>query len=245
MGKKLQKLFEMIEEIETAMMTTRREDGHLVSRAMATQKRAPGADLWFVTDERSAKLKEIEFDPHVNLAYYKDRTREWVSVSGVATISRDRRKIRQLYEEDWRAWFADEGDPRHGTADDPRLLLIGVKIHTGFYLEINKPQPVVLFELVKGMILKEAPKLGAVVGVDGGGRSRVVPSEKRDARARAAAKSTEKSSKSAGSRTTKSSSSAKGAAKGGARDATAGARTAGAKPVAAGARKRGASKRSS
>jgi len=82
MGKKLQKLFEMIEEIETAMMTTRREDGHLVSRAMATQKRAPGADLWFVTDERSAKLKEIEFDPHVNLAYYKDRTREWVSVSG-------------------------------------------------------------------------------------------------------------------------------------------------------------------
>jgi len=96
-------------------------------------------------------------------------------------------------------------------------VLIGVKIHTGFYLEINKPQPVVLFELVKGMILKEAPKLGAVVGVDGGGRSRVVPSEKRDARARAAAKSTEKSSKSAGSRTT----------------------------VAAGARKRGASKRSS
>jgi general stress protein 26 len=240
MGKKLQKLFEMIEEIETAMMTTRREDGHLVSRAMATQKRVPGADLWFVTDERSAKLKEIEFDPHVNLAYYKDRTREWVSVSGIATISRDRRKIRQLYAEDWRAWFADEGDPRHGTPEDPRIVLVGVKIHTGFFLEINKPQPVVLYELVKGMILKEAPKLGAVKGVDGKGRSRSVPSEKRDARSRSARESVGSGASKASSGTRGS----RGAAKG-----SSSARTGGrgaAKPAAAGARKRGAStKRSS
>jgi general stress protein 26 len=33
------------------MMTTRRPDGHLESRAMANQKRADGADLWFVTAE--------------------------------------------------------------------------------------------------------------------------------------------------------------------------------------------------
>lgn len=171
MGKKLQKLFEMIEEIETAMMTTRREDGHLVSRAMATQERLPGADLWFVSDESSAKIREIEFDPHVNLAYVKDRTNEWVSVSGIATISRDRRKIRQLYSDGWRAWFPEEGDPRHGTPEDPRMVLIGVKIHTGYYLEINRPTPVVLYELVKGMLLKEAPKIGSVKGVAAKGRS--------------------------------------------------------------------------
>ena len=171
MGKKLAKLFEMIEDIEIAMMTTRREDGHLVSRAMATQKRAPGADLWFVTDESAEKLREIEFDPHVNLAFYKDRTREWVSISGVATISRDRRKIRQLYGLDWRAWFPENGDPRHGTPDDPRMVLIGVKIHSGFFLEINKPQPVILYELVKGILTKEFPKLGIVkeVGENGTG----------------------------------------------------------------------------
>jgi hypothetical protein len=33
-------------------------------------------------------------------AYYKDRTREWVSVSGLATISRDRERIRELYATD-------------------------------------------------------------------------------------------------------------------------------------------------
>lgn len=55
MRKELEKLWQMIEELEVAMMTTRRQDGHLVSRAMATQKLAPGADLWFVTSEESRR----------------------------------------------------------------------------------------------------------------------------------------------------------------------------------------------
>ena len=52
MKTELERLHARIEEIEIAMMTTRRADGHLQSRAMATQKRAAGADLWFVTAER-------------------------------------------------------------------------------------------------------------------------------------------------------------------------------------------------
>ena len=119
------------------MMTTRREDGHLESRPMATQKRATGADLWFVAAEGAGKLADIERDPHVNLAYYKDRTREWISVSGLATLSRDREKIRELFAPDWKIWFGEEGDPRHGTADDPRLVLIGVEIHAASFLDIS------------------------------------------------------------------------------------------------------------
>ena len=155
-----EKLYAQIDDIEIAMMTTRRPDGHLESRAMATQKRAAGADLWFVSREDTAKLRDIEADPHVNLAYYKDRTREWVSVSGLATISRDRAKIRELYAPDWRMWFGEEGDPRHGTADDPRMVLIGVDVHAAVFLEMDKPQPVVLFELVKGWVTGEEPDLG-------------------------------------------------------------------------------------
>src|SRR5689334_17346258 len=87
LGKKLDELYELIEGIEIAMFTTRRPDGRLVSRPMATQTQAEGTDLWFVTDIESNKLEELEFDPQVNLAYYRDRTREWVSVSGVATVT--------------------------------------------------------------------------------------------------------------------------------------------------------------
>ena len=97
MKPELETFYELVEELEVAMMTTRRADGHLESRAMATQKRSSGADLWFVAAEGTGKLAQIEADPHVNLAYYKDRTREWVSVSGLATLSRDRDKMRELY----------------------------------------------------------------------------------------------------------------------------------------------------
>jgi general stress protein 26 len=156
----LTKFYEMVENIEIAMMATRRPDGHLESRAMATQKRAAGADLWFVTADGTGKLRDIEADPHVNLSYYKDRTREWVSVSGIATISRDREKIRELYATDWAAWFPDEGDPRHGTPEDPRMVLIGVDVHAAVFLEVNKPQPVVLFEVVKGWLTGSDPDIG-------------------------------------------------------------------------------------
>jgi general stress protein 26 len=160
MKDELEKMYEQIEDIEIAMMTTRRADGHLQSRAMATQKRAAGADLWFVTREGMPKLDDIEGDPHVNLSYYKDRTREWVSVSGVAHLTRDRSKIRELYEPDWKAWFPDEGDPRHGTEDDPRLVLIGVDVHAAVFLEVTKPQPVVLYEVVKGWVTGSMPDVG-------------------------------------------------------------------------------------
>jgi general stress protein 26 len=160
MSTDLDRLYDQIDEIEIAMMTTRRPDGHLESRAMATQKRAPGADLWFVSAEATAKVRDVEADPHVNLAYYKDRTREWVSVSGLAKLSRDRDTIRELHEPDWKIWFADEGDPRHGTADDPRLVLIGVDVHAAAFLEADKPQPVALFELAKGWLTGDTPELG-------------------------------------------------------------------------------------
>jgi general stress protein 26 len=159
MTSEIHKLYEMIDDIEIAMLTTRRPDGHLESRAMANQKRADGADLWFVSNEATGKLRDIEHDPHVNLAYYKDRTREWVSVSGLARLSRDRATIHQLYAPDWKVWFPDEGDPRHGTADDPRLVLIGVDVHAAVFLEVNKPQPVVLYELVKGWLKGEMPDI--------------------------------------------------------------------------------------
>jgi len=156
----IEKMHEQIADMKIAMLTTRRPDGHLCSRAMATQKRAAGADIWFVAAEGSPKLAEIEFDPHVNLSYYKDRTREWVSVSGIAMLSRDRQKIRELYEPDWKIWFPDEGDPRHGTPDDPRLVLIGVDVHAAVFLEADKPQPVVLYEVVKGWLTGTMPDLG-------------------------------------------------------------------------------------
>ena len=170
MKAELEKFYALVDEIGVAMMTTRRPDGHLESRAMANQKRAAGADLWFVTAEGSAKLRDLEQDPHVNLSYFKDGTMEWISVSGIATLSRDRAKIRELYASDWAAWFPDEGDPRHGTPDDPRFVLIGVDVHAAVFLEVNKPKPVVLYELAKGWLTGQEPEIGEMHRIQRQGR---------------------------------------------------------------------------
>ena len=158
----LKQLYERIDDLEVAMFTTRLPDGRLVSRAMANQKRAPGADLWFVTSDDTCKVEELESEPYVNLAYYKDRTREWISVSGIATLSRDRETIRQLYAPDWKAWFANGDDPKAGTEDDPRIVLIGVDVLSAVYFEVDKPQPVVLFELAKAWVTGDPPDVGEV-----------------------------------------------------------------------------------
>ena len=161
LGKKLKDLYDLIEGIEIAMFTTRRPDGQLVSRPMATQTQAEGTDLWFVTDIESNKLDELESDPNVNLAYYKDRTREWVSVSGTATISQDRQALRELYQRDWKAWFGDQGGEKDGGPEDPRLALILVDVQSVVYLKVDKPAPVVLFEVAKGMLTGTPHRVGS------------------------------------------------------------------------------------
>jgi general stress protein 26 len=159
-AKKLDELYGLIDGIEIAMFTTRRADGFLVSRPMATQAPDPIADLWFVTDAGSPKLAELAHDPHVNLAYYRDRTREWVSVSGTARVSQDRAEIRRLHQPDWKAWFGDEGGARDGGPDDPRLTLVLVTAHSACYLKVDKPKPVVLFEVAKGIVTGTPPRVG-------------------------------------------------------------------------------------
>jgi general stress protein 26 len=158
--KKLEQMYGLVEGIEIAMLTTRRMDGHLVSRPMATQARAAGADLWFVTNGEDDKLDELQHDPHVNVSYYRDKSREWVSVSGTARTVTNRARIHELYRPDWKAWFQDDGPGRDGGPDDPRLTLIAVDAHSVVYMVSNTPRPVVLFEVVKGMITGTQPDVG-------------------------------------------------------------------------------------
>jgi general stress protein 26 len=167
-NKKLEELDKLIEGIETAMFTTRRADGHLVSRPMATQQRISGADLWFVTNTDTHKDDEIQLDPNVNCAYYNSKTREWVSVSGVAHISRDRHRIKTLYKPDWKIWFGDEGGKRDGGPDDPRIALIFVDADSVTYMKNDKSRPVLLWEILKARVTGHPPAIGEVREISGG-----------------------------------------------------------------------------
>lgn len=158
--KKIEELYALVDGIDIAMMTSRNFDGTLISRPMATQAKRPRVDFWFVTSTETHKVDEIQAQPEVNLAYYNNKSREWVSVSGTARVVTDRDLIRTLYKPDWKAWFGDEGGDRNGGPNDPRLALIEVEAHEATYLKSNQPRAVQLFKVAKAMITGTAPKIG-------------------------------------------------------------------------------------
>lgn len=159
-SKKIEELYALVEGIDIAMLTNRTYDGTLVSRPMSTQAKRPRVDFWFVTSTEMHKVDEIQAQPEVNLAYYNNKSREWVSVSGTARIVTDRDLIRTLYKPDWKAWFGDEGGDRNGGPNDPRLALIEVEAHEATYLKSSQPRAVQLFKVAKALITGDTPKIG-------------------------------------------------------------------------------------
>ncbi|KAI9023539.1 putative bli-3 protein [Phycomyces nitens] len=163
--KKIEDLHRLIEGIKVCMMTTRCSDtGRLFSRAMSPRMpdgRVP-ADLWFFTNNSSHKLDELVKDPNVNLGFYKPSTAEWISVSGTATLVNDREKIAELYAPDIKAWFGDLKDGiNDGGPNDPRIGLIFVKAETVHYSLKDVSAPIQIWNIAKGMITGEPPKVSA------------------------------------------------------------------------------------
>ena len=133
-AEKMKEFMSLVDDMKIGMLVTQAEDGSLVSRAMATQERRPGIDLWFVTSTETEKVEELEAHPDVNVSFLNPSTREWVSVSGTATINSDRALIRQLYKPDWGIWFPKDakGD---GGPEDERIVLIDIDAHTVNYFK--------------------------------------------------------------------------------------------------------------
>ncbi len=158
--KKLDDLYKLIDGMDVCLFTTRRADERLVTRPMQVQERTSGTDLWFVTDIEANKLEELAGDPHVNLGFYNNKSREWVSVSGKAIITQDRDLVHAMYKPDWKIWFPSEGGKRDGGPDDPRLALVLVEALSVIYFKKTRPTPVILFEMAKALVTGSAPKMG-------------------------------------------------------------------------------------
>ncbi len=161
-AKKLDELHRLIDGIAIAMLTTRAADGGFNARPMATQEHSEGADVWFMTSVETQKVAEIEADSDVNVAYVNGTSREWVSISGTATIDRDRERIRRMYKPDWKAWFEDLGGDRNGGPNDPRIVLIDVRAHHVTYFKLNEPRPIVLLKIARAALSRSVPKVGDI-----------------------------------------------------------------------------------
>jgi len=140
----VKKLAELIKDIRVGMLTTVEADGCLRSRPMATQETEFDGTLWFLTDVETAKVYEIEREHHVNIAFAHPGEQKYVSVSGMATVSRDRAKVKELWTPMHKAWFP-EG------VDDPKIALLRVDVNKAEYWDSPSSKVVQLVGFVKAV----------------------------------------------------------------------------------------------
>jgi general stress protein 26 len=107
-----QKVYEMLERFESAMLVTHNPDGVLDARPMRVADVDPAGPLWFLTSRSSRKVSEIEKDSRV-LLVYQDASGQYLSIFGTARIVDDNLRARRLWKEPYKVWFPkgpDDGD---------------------------------------------------------------------------------------------------------------------------------------
>ncbi|HWJ76399.1 MAG TPA: pyridoxamine 5'-phosphate oxidase family protein [Kaistia sp.] len=144
------KVFALVADAHIAMMANLGEHGRWHARPMATGKEPLDGALWFLTDSRSGKIEELEQEPTVLLAYSDEAAGRYVSISGMASISREPGKVRALWSEAARPWFP-------GGPDDPHLALIRVDFEEAEYWDAPSSAMVSLYGYAKAMWTDEKP----------------------------------------------------------------------------------------
>jgi len=144
-------LKEKIKDIKFASMTTVELDGDLHSRPMSTHDMEPDGTLWFLTYKNSNKVRELQQNQHVSLAYSDHVSDTYVSAAGLASVVDDRQKIHELWSDVLKAWFPNG-------PDDPNITLVKVKPHQAEYWDRPGGKMMTLFEMAKAAITGQPDK---------------------------------------------------------------------------------------
>ena len=145
-----ERLKELVEDIDFAMLTTQDAHGHLVSRPMSTRGMDEHGDLWFFTAEDTKKVAEAEAEHDVGLAYADAKGQRYVSVAGRASIVHDDAKMKELYSPALDIWF-EQG------LETPGIALMKV---TPIEAELWKPahgKLVLAASMLTALVTKDTP----------------------------------------------------------------------------------------
>lgn len=154
-------LWERVEDVRVAMMTTVDVDGSLRSRPMWTQGDDFDGSLWFFISKEAPAAHALARDPRVGLAYAAPDKDLYVSVVGTGELVDDEAKARDLWNTFAEAWFP-------GGVDDPHLGLLRVDVKEAEYWEDKKPKVLQFAEIVLGAVRGVPPRSGEKKELDFG-----------------------------------------------------------------------------
>ncbi|MES2885890.1 MAG: pyridoxamine 5'-phosphate oxidase family protein [Pseudomonadota bacterium] len=149
----LQRLNELIGDIDIAMLTTRDDEGTLRSRPMGTQSKGEfSGTLFFFTDINSHKTLEVEENRRVNVAYSNPGSHKYASLSGRASLTQDQDALAQHWTPALKIWFPQG-------LDSPNLALLSVEVEKAEFWD-SYSKPATLLAMAKALITGQQAEMG-------------------------------------------------------------------------------------
>lgn len=143
-GDAIAKIKELVEKAQTCFFCTAvTSSGSSGARPMSVQQVDEEGNLWFLSADDSHKNDELARDPSVQLYFQGSAHSDFLMLSGTASITRDKAKIKELWEPIVKTWFT-EG------VDDPRITAIKFKPNEGYYWDTKHGMAVAGIKMLIG-----------------------------------------------------------------------------------------------
>jgi general stress protein 26 len=150
----LQKLRELVKDIDFCMLTTVDEGGDLHSRPMSSNGDIDASgDIWFFTSASSHKVSEVANRPKVNVSFADPKDQRYVSVSGTAELVRDQAKIDELWRPEFKIWFPNG-------KEDPDVALLRVNVEKAEFWDSPSSTIGYALRFVSSVVTGKQPEFG-------------------------------------------------------------------------------------
>lgn len=135
---------ELVDKAETCFFCTAvTEQDSVGARPMAVQEVDDAGNLWFLSADDSHKNAEVRADSRVRLYFQGGKHSDFLMLDGVASVSRDKGRIKELWKPIMKTWFT-EGQ------DDPRITVIKVSPEQGYYWDTKHGMAVAGIKMLIG-----------------------------------------------------------------------------------------------
>lgn len=140
----LARIKKMAEEAKTCFFCTQGgtgADGGV--RPMSLLQADDAGNLWFMSASDSHKNAELAANPQVKLFFQESTHAGFMELDGLALVSQDKEKIKELWDFVLKTWFT-EGQ------DDPRITVIQVVPKGGYYWDNKHGQAIAGAKMLVG-----------------------------------------------------------------------------------------------
>ena len=147
----LDRVWDIIERVGVCMMTTRFADG-LRARPLEARPERGSGTIWFLTDLRSDKEREIEKWHAVGLVFTDAKAAAYLSITARAQIRRDHAKAAEIWKSTDKMWWQGP--------DDSNVCVLRVEPLIAELWDGPSSKMIAAFEFVKSQLTGREPDLG-------------------------------------------------------------------------------------